>query len=111
MNLSATAVLNKFNENIVETLKSEITFQGIALADRPSSLVNPPVSYECLQSTHVFQQPVHHSANSKLKRLLDITGAEIVNLDLDYQHKWSVSYDISLIVRTLMVVASKQGAY
>lgn len=35
---------------------------------------------------------------------------DIVRMDLDYQNKWSVGYDLSLIVRTLMAVASKDGA-
>jgi lipopolysaccharide/colanic/teichoic acid biosynthesis glycosyltransferase len=36
---------------------------------------------------------------------------EIVNLDLDYQRKWSVIYDISLILRTVTTVLSRKGAY
>lgn len=35
---------------------------------------------------------------------------DIVRMDLDYQNKWSVGYDLSLILRTLMAVASKDGA-
>lgn len=36
---------------------------------------------------------------------------EIVRMDLDYQHKWSVLYDIQLILITLVVVINKEGAY
>ncbi|MBD2543487.1 sugar transferase [Planktothricoides raciborskii] len=36
---------------------------------------------------------------------------EVVRMDLDYQHKWSVFYDIGLIVKTLVVVLNKDGAY
>jgi lipopolysaccharide/colanic/teichoic acid biosynthesis glycosyltransferase len=35
----------------------------------------------------------------------------IVKLDISYQHKWSVAYDLLLIVRTLQVIFAKQGAY
>lgn len=35
---------------------------------------------------------------------------EVVKMDLDYQRKWSVSYDIWLIVKTLAVVLNKEGA-
>jgi lipopolysaccharide/colanic/teichoic acid biosynthesis glycosyltransferase len=36
---------------------------------------------------------------------------EIVQMDLDYQHKWSVNYDIYLIWRTIKVVLTGEGAY
>lgn len=35
---------------------------------------------------------------------------DIVRLDLDYQRKWSVSYDISLLLKTLSVLINKSGA-
>ncbi len=35
---------------------------------------------------------------------------EIVRLDLDYQEKWSSIYDLSLIVRTILVVLARKGA-
>ncbi|MGF1538983.1 MAG: sugar transferase [Pleurocapsa sp.] len=35
---------------------------------------------------------------------------EIVRLDLDYQQKWSSIYDLSLILRTIMVVLARKGA-
>ena len=35
----------------------------------------------------------------------------IVNLDLDYQRKWSVIYDIKLIIRTVQVVRNCRGAW
>lgn len=35
---------------------------------------------------------------------------EIVRMDLDYQGKWSVVYDITLICKTILVVLSKNGA-
>lgn len=35
---------------------------------------------------------------------------DIVRMDLDYQRKWSVAYDISLIFKTIMVVLNKSGA-
>lgn len=36
---------------------------------------------------------------------------EIVRMDLSYQRKWSVYYDLFLILRTVVVVLGKQGAY
>lgn len=35
---------------------------------------------------------------------------DIVGMDLDYQHKWSVAYDLSLIWKTVWVVFDKKGA-
>jgi lipopolysaccharide/colanic/teichoic acid biosynthesis glycosyltransferase len=36
---------------------------------------------------------------------------EVVALDLDYQKKWSVFYDIYLILRTISIVLARKGAY
>ncbi len=36
---------------------------------------------------------------------------EIVRMDLSYQRKWSIWYDLVLIFRTVIVVLGKQGAY
>jgi lipopolysaccharide/colanic/teichoic acid biosynthesis glycosyltransferase len=36
---------------------------------------------------------------------------DIVRMDLAYQQKWSIAYDLLLILKTLMVVVSKDGAY
>ncbi|BAZ45868.1 glucosyl transferase [Chondrocystis sp. NIES-4102] len=36
---------------------------------------------------------------------------DIVRLDLEYQKKWSLWYDISLIIQTFTVVLSRKGAY
>jgi lipopolysaccharide/colanic/teichoic acid biosynthesis glycosyltransferase len=35
---------------------------------------------------------------------------EIVQLDLDYQRKWSVLYDLKLILQTIQIVLAKKGA-
>lgn len=35
---------------------------------------------------------------------------DIVRMDLDYQRKWSVAYDIKLILKTFKVVLDKNGA-
>lgn len=35
---------------------------------------------------------------------------DIVRLDLDYQRKWSITYDISLLLKTLSVLINKRGA-
>lgn len=36
---------------------------------------------------------------------------DIVKMDLDYQRKWSVGYDIHLILKTIRVVLNKSGAW
>jgi lipopolysaccharide/colanic/teichoic acid biosynthesis glycosyltransferase len=36
---------------------------------------------------------------------------KIVQMDLDYQHKWSSFYDLSLILQTILVVLARKGAY
>jgi lipopolysaccharide/colanic/teichoic acid biosynthesis glycosyltransferase len=36
---------------------------------------------------------------------------DVVNMDLDYQRKWSVSYDLYLIFRTIVVLLHGKGAY
>ncbi|MBW4449595.1 MAG: sugar transferase [Spirirestis rafaelensis WJT71-NPBG6] len=35
----------------------------------------------------------------------------IVSMDIDYQRKWSVMYDLSLLAKTIRVVFKKSGAY
>jgi lipopolysaccharide/colanic/teichoic acid biosynthesis glycosyltransferase len=36
---------------------------------------------------------------------------KIVEMDLDYQRKWSLGYDLMLILRTFQVIFNKNGAY
>ncbi|MBD2241563.1 sugar transferase [Aulosira sp. FACHB-113] len=36
---------------------------------------------------------------------------KVVSMDIDYQRKWSVVYDLSLILKTIRVVFLKTGAY
>lgn len=36
---------------------------------------------------------------------------EIVQMDLDYQRKWSVAYDLNLLLKTMQVVLAKHGAF
>ncbi|MGK7958874.1 MAG: sugar transferase [Crocosphaera sp.] len=36
---------------------------------------------------------------------------EVVKLDLNYQKKWSIFYDLQLIFKTIFVVLSRKGAY
>lgn len=36
---------------------------------------------------------------------------EIVHMDVAYQQKWSISYDIKLILKTIHAVLNKDGAY
>jgi lipopolysaccharide/colanic/teichoic acid biosynthesis glycosyltransferase len=36
---------------------------------------------------------------------------DVVKLDLDYQKKWSVFYDLKIIAKTVIVVLLKHGAY
>lgn len=35
---------------------------------------------------------------------------EVVRMDLDYQRKWSIAYDLNLILKTIWVVIKKSGA-
>lgn len=35
---------------------------------------------------------------------------DIVQMDLDYQQKWSVTYDLKLILKTVKIVANNEGA-
>ncbi|PSB26889.1 UDP-phosphate galactose phosphotransferase [Stenomitos frigidus ULC18] len=35
---------------------------------------------------------------------------DIVKMDVEYQHKWSITYDLYLIVKTILVVLDKKGA-
>jgi lipopolysaccharide/colanic/teichoic acid biosynthesis glycosyltransferase len=35
----------------------------------------------------------------------------IVQMDIDYQRKWSIGYDLTLIIKTIWVVLKKSGAY
>ncbi|WP_237741505.1 sugar transferase [Anabaena sp. PCC 7108] len=35
----------------------------------------------------------------------------IVNMDLDYQRKWSITYDLMLMFKTIWVVLNRSGAY
>lgn len=36
---------------------------------------------------------------------------EIVKMDIDYQRKWSILYDLTLIFKTITAVVNKRGAY
>ncbi|WP_353931257.1 sugar transferase [Okeanomitos corallinicola TIOX110] len=36
---------------------------------------------------------------------------KIVSMDLDYQRKWSITYDLQLIIKTIGVVLNRKGAY
>jgi lipopolysaccharide/colanic/teichoic acid biosynthesis glycosyltransferase len=71
--------------------------------------------------TEVMHYKKHHFARLNVKP--GITGEwqangrssvtdfeDIVRLDLDYQKKWSVAYDIQLILKTIWVVLHKEGA-
>ncbi|HEY9654597.1 MAG TPA: sugar transferase [Crinalium sp.] len=35
---------------------------------------------------------------------------DIVKMDVEYQHKWSIAYDLHLIAKTILVVLDKKGA-
>lgn len=36
---------------------------------------------------------------------------DIVQMDVDYQRRWSIAYDLQLIFKTIQVVVCKKGAY
>ncbi len=35
----------------------------------------------------------------------------VVSMDLNYQEKWSIAYDLMLILKTIQIVLARQGAY
>ncbi len=48
----------------------------------------------------------------QVKGRSNVTDFEkIVEMDLDYQRKWSTIYDVDLILRTILVVLARKGAY
>ena len=70
----------------------------------------------------VMQYQAHHWERLRVKP--GITGEwqangrsrikdfeDIVKMDLEYQRKWSVTYDLFLIMKTIWVVLNKSGAY
>lgn len=72
--------------------------------------------------SEVMQYQKHHMERLKIKP--GITGEwqtsgrssvtnfeDIVRLDISYQEKWSVVYDIKLILKTILVVMNQEGAY
>lgn len=72
--------------------------------------------------TEVMQYQKHHMDRLKIKP--GITGEwqangrssvtdfeEIVRMDISYQEKWTVIYDLKLILKTLLVVVNQEGAY
>ncbi len=72
--------------------------------------------------SEVMQYQKHHMDRLKIKP--GITGEwqangrssvtdfeDIVSMDLSYQEKWSVSYDLKLILKTVLVVVNQEGAY
>ncbi|MFB8789045.1 MAG: sugar transferase [Potamolinea sp.] len=72
--------------------------------------------------SEVMQYQKHHMDRLKIKP--GITGEwqangrssvtdfeDIVSMDLSYQEKWSVVYDLKLILKTVLVVVNQEGAY
>jgi lipopolysaccharide/colanic/teichoic acid biosynthesis glycosyltransferase len=91
-------------------------FWNVLLGDMSLVGTRPPTPDEVMQ-----YQP-HHWQRLRVKP--GITGEwqangrsaikdfeTIVKMDIDYQQKWSVAYDLSLISRTVWVVLKKNGAY
>jgi lipopolysaccharide/colanic/teichoic acid biosynthesis glycosyltransferase len=72
--------------------------------------------------SEVMQYQKHHMERLKIKP--GITGEwqtngrssvtdfeDIVRMDVSYQEKWSIFYDIKLILKTILVVVNQEGAY
>lgn len=36
---------------------------------------------------------------------------DVVRMDLNYQEKWSIAYDLNLLLKTLQIVVNRNGAY
>lgn len=90
-------------------------FWNVLLGDMSLVGTRPPTQDE------VMQYEPHHWERLNVKP--GITGEwqangrsnvkdfeDIVRMDLDYQRKWSVAYDISLILKTIKSVLNKSGA-
>lgn len=90
-------------------------FWNVLLGDMSLVGTRPPTENE------VKQYAPHHWQRLQVKP--GITGEwqangrssvknfeDIVQMDLDYQRKWSIAYDISLILKTILVVLNKSGA-
>ncbi len=91
-------------------------FWNVLLGDMSLVGTRPPSLDE------VMQYEAHHWERLNVKP--GITGEwqtngrsnitdfeEIVKMDLNYQQKWSLGYDLHLIVKTISVVFAKKGAY
>lgn len=91
-------------------------FWNVLLGDMSLVGTRPPTVEE------VEKYEIHHWERLQVKP--GITGEwqangrstvtdfeDIVRMDVDYQRKWSVTYDICLIFKTIWVVFAKKGAY
>lgn len=90
-------------------------FWNVLMGDMSLVGTRPPTVDE------VMEYESHHWERLKVKP--GITGEwqangrstvkdfeDIVRMDVDYQRKWSVVYDLKLIFKTIMVVLNKKGA-
>lgn len=91
-------------------------FWNVLIGDMSLVGTRPPTPDE------VAQYEPHHCLRLRVKP--GITGEwqangrscindfeTIVSMDINYQRKWSVAYDLSLIIKTIWVVFKKNGAY
>jgi lipopolysaccharide/colanic/teichoic acid biosynthesis glycosyltransferase len=91
-------------------------FWNVLMGDMSLVGTRPPTLNE------VFEYKRHHYQRLAVKP--GITGEwqangrsrvedfeEIVKMDIAYQNKWSVVYDLHLILKTIQVVLQKDGAY
>jgi exopolysaccharide biosynthesis polyprenyl glycosylphosphotransferase len=91
-------------------------FWNVLKGDMSLVGTRPPTVDEVMQ-----YEPHHHE---RLRVKPGITGEwqvngrskiesfeEIVKLDIAYQQKWSIAYDIALIIKTIYAVFSRRGAY
>ncbi|MBE9229159.1 sugar transferase [Phormidium sp. LEGE 05292] len=62
----------------------------------------------------VEKYEIHHWKRLQVKTGITsstVTDFEdIVRMDVDYQRKWSIAYDLYLIFQTIWVVLAKKGA-